>query len=160
VSRYPVFKDPDRDFQPGASLCKLGYPFHSITPVYDSAKDSFMLPPGALPMPLFPMDGIFTRNLVIAPPPDATLPFPFMFIETSSPGLKGQSGGPIFDTQGTVWGIQCQTAHLPLGFSPPVPGGRASEKEHQFLNVGLGAHPKTILGILDQIGVKVQISNY
>ena len=37
----------------------------------------------------------------------------------------------IFDKHGTLWGIESHTASLPLGFSPPTPGGKTSEKEHQ-----------------------------
>jgi hypothetical protein len=29
---FPVFKDPTKDFEPEVSLCKLGFPFHSIQP--------------------------------------------------------------------------------------------------------------------------------
>lgn len=39
-----------------------------------------------------------------------------MFIETSTPRLRGQSGGPIFDVNGAIWAIQSQTHHLKLGF--------------------------------------------
>lgn len=159
ITTYPVFKDPKKDYEPGTSLCKLGFPFHSITPAYDAAADAFRLPEGALPLPLFPIEGIFTRvaEIVVegAPPP----PFPLQWVETSSPGLRGQSGGPIFDLQGTIWAIQVNTAHYPLGFSPSVPN-RPNEREHQFLNVGRGVHAQTILDFLDQIGVKYTKSAY
>ena len=72
----------------------------------------------------------------------------------------GQSGGPIFDATGTVWGVQSHTSHLPLGFSPGVPGGRPHEKEHQFLNVGRGVHPATIVGVLKKSGIKHSVSDY
>ena len=42
------------------------------------------------------------------------------YLETSSAGLLGQSGGPIFDIDGTVWAMQSRTTHLPLGFAPKV----------------------------------------
>jgi hypothetical protein len=42
------------------------------------------------------------------------------FVEMSSPGLRGQSGGPRFDVNGMVWGLQSRTQHLALGFSPQV----------------------------------------
>ncbi len=79
-------------------------------------------------------------------------------IETSSPGLKGQSGGPIFDKDGVIWGIQSTTHCLPLGFSPAVPDGKPHEKEHQFLNVGRGVHADTIVGAMNRVGIKFQIS--
>jgi hypothetical protein len=83
-------------------------------------------------------------------------------LETSSPGLKGQSGGPIVDTRGVVWGIQSKTANLSLGFDPTVPSEdgkkQGSRKEHQFLNVGWAAHPETIVGLLKEKGVSHTLS--
>jgi hypothetical protein len=161
VQTYPTFKDPTKNFEPGNSLCKLGYPFHHIVPIWDVANSRFNLPAGAIPMPLFPIEGILTRFAEIkqpagGPPP----PFPLRLVETSTPGLKGQSGGPTFDTQGTIWAIQVNTAHLPLGFSPDVPGSTKGEKEHQFLNVGRGVHTITIFGLFNQYGVKYNVSTY
>jgi len=165
VTTYPTFKDPSKDFEPGESLCKYGYPFHSITPIWDAATGSFQLPAGALPIPLFPIEGIFTRTaeIVITDPAGNLLPiappFPLRWIETSSPGLRGQSGGPILDAQGSIWGIQANTMHLALGFDPQVPG-RPNEREHQFLNVGRGAHPETIFGLFNQFHVRYNVSAY
>jgi len=164
VADYPTFKNPSMNFEPGTSLCKLGFPFHQITPTWDAAKNSFVLPPGSLPLPLFPIDGILTRFAdiqVVGPAaPPTPLPFPLRFLETSTPGLRGQSGGPIFDTQGTVWAIQSRTFHLSLGFDAAVPGAKSGQKEHQFLNVGHGVHAATILGFFAQIGINANVSTY
>jgi hypothetical protein len=154
VTTYPTFKDPSKDFEPGVSLCKLGFPFHTITPSWDAASGQFQLPPSALPMPLFPIDGIFTRTVVHSVPAGATVPaHPLQSIETSSPGLRGQSGGPTFDTKGTIWGIQSRTAHYALGFDHA--GGK-----DEFFNVGLGVHPATMLPFFDANGVKYDLSKY
>lgn len=157
---YPKFRRAGAAFEPGASLCRLGFPFHGFAAVWDDGRQLFMFPPGALPIPFFPLEGMATREVelqsvdasgnVIAPP------FPMREIETSSPGLRGQSGGPIFDSDGTVWGVQSSTAHYPLGFSPPVPGSKTNELEHQFLNVGRGVHADTIAGMLSNLGVTFQ----
>ena len=158
IKQYPVFKDPSKNFDTGTSLCKLGFPFHSINPVWDDSIMGFKLPPGSLPLPLFPIDGIYTRNAEVKinnnPPP-----FPLLYLETSTPGLRGQSGGPIFDRKGTIWAIQSKTVHLPLGFDPEVPnsGGR---KEHQFLNVGWGIHSQTIISFLQLNKIKFNLSDY
>src|SRR5438309_4527872 len=158
VKNYPVFKDPSKDFEPGVSLCKLGFPFHSIEPTWDAAAGGFRLPDGALPLPVFPMDGIFTRVCeFVTDDPANPLPFPTLFVETSSPGLRGQSGGPTLDSKGTIWAIQSRTMHLTLGFDPPVPGGKPGEKEHQFLNVGLGVHPTTMFELFKSRGIEFQI---
>ena len=162
VARYPVFKHPAREYAPGRSLCRLGFPFHQIKPAFDEEKNAFVLPPGAVPLPLFPLEGIFTR-VVIAPMPgeESTQGEHGKFIETSSPGLAGQSGGPIVDTDGQVWGLQSHTRHHSLGFNPTAPTRRKGEtqKEHQFLNVGLGVHAELILNFLQRQGVEHQVGD-
>jgi hypothetical protein len=160
TTTYPTFKDPSKDFEPGVSLCRLGFPLHNIQPLWDAPTSSFHLPPGSTPLPFFPIDGILTRFGQIEVDGGTPPPFPLLMIETSSPGLRGQSGGPIVDAQGTIWGIQSATIHYPLGFDPPVPGSTRGEKEHQFLNVGLGVHPETIFGLFRQAGVGFQVSAY
>ncbi len=160
VAHYPVFKKPDASYLPGRSLCKFGFPFHKITPTFDTENNSFVLPKGAVPLPLFPIEGMFTR-VVIAAMPGAKEGENGKFIETSSPGLVGQSGGPIVDSEGVVWALQSHTRHYPLGFSPPIPGQSESpaQKEHQFLNVGLGVHAEIILNFLKQRGVEHQVAD-
>ena len=111
VSNYPVLKDPSRGLDPGTSLCRTGFPFHQIEPQFDETKETFLLPKGSLPLPLFPIEGIFTRTIGIQSP-DWSGAYPLQLLETSSPGLKGQSGGPIFDVNGTVWAIQSRTKRL------------------------------------------------
>ncbi len=160
VSTYPTFKDPTKNFDPGTSLCKIGFPFHSFTPTWNDSTGNFELPAGALPVPIFPIEGIFTRTADALVPAGTSIPFPIRWVETSTPGLRGQSGGPTIDRQGTVWAIQCMTSHLPLGFNPPVPGGRPGETEHQFLNVGMGVHPDTLFGVFHKEGIKFAISSY
>ena len=158
VAHYPTFKNPDHHYMPGTSLCKLGFPFHTITPSFDEQQNAFVLPPGSVPLPLFPIEGIFTR-VVVMPAPNSTTE-QGKFIETSSPGLSGQSGGPIVDTKGRIWALQSHTRHYPLGFSPPIPGQDKGQKqkEHQFLNVGLGIHMEPILHFLQNRGVAHQTS--
>ena len=155
VRTYPVFKDPTKGVVPGKSLCRIGFPFSSVSPSHDTASSSFILPPGSLPLPLFPNEGLFTRTVVVSPDPPIPKPpsYRLMFLETSSPGLRGQSGGPIFDVDGNIWAIQSQTRHYPLGFSPPVPNGKSGEKEHQFMNIGWGVHVETIIGAMDDLGI-------
>ena len=86
VTGYPTFKNPDLPLRSGTSLCRLGFPFHQIVPQYTDGH--FVLPPGTFPMVFFPNEGILTRILHVDNQP--------IFIETSNPGLMGQSGGPIF----------------------------------------------------------------
>ena len=153
VARYPVFKDPARGYAPGRSLCKLGFPLHRIEPVYDEHANTFTLPEGSVPLPMLPLEGMFTR-VVNTRVPGSGEGDPSAFIETSSPSLIGQMGGPVFDTEAVVWGIQSHTAHHALGFQPPVPGGKAGQVEHQFLNTGLAVHAGVIRGWLDAEGIE------
>ena len=149
VAHYPVWKNPSRDFAPGRSLCKLGFPLHWIVPVYDEKANTFTLPEGSVPLPLFPMEGMFTRVVNTRAPRSGDAE-PSPFIKTSTPSLLGQMGGPVFDAHAVVWGIQSHTMHHALGFRPPVPGGNAAEVAHQFLNTGLAAHSAVIERFLER----------
>ena len=153
VPHYPVWKDPSRGVAPGRSLCKLGFPLHRIVPVYDEKANTFTLPEGSVPLPLFPLEGMFTR-VVNTRAPGSGDGEPSAFIETSTPSLLGQMGGPVFDAQAVVWGIQSHTMHHALGFHPPVPGGAAGQVEHQFLNTGLAVHAAVIRRLLDAEGIE------
>jgi hypothetical protein len=157
IAGYPVLKDPS-NLRCGTSLCRLGYPFYRIEATYHEETGSFELAPGTLPVPRFPIEGIYTRTVVVGKSKDGK--YEIKFLETSSPGLRGQSGGPIFDTNGTVWAIQSRTMHFPLGFSPKVKKNRHEVEENQFLNVGWGVHPEVIIGFLENNNIKFQLSDY
>jgi hypothetical protein len=150
VTNYPVFRDASHPLQQGTSLCKLGFPFHEFSPTFDPATGVFTLPPGALPAPRFPIEGILTREVIGNSTPDGLTQ---KFIETSSPGLRGQSGGPVFDTAATVYGIQSHTNHLALGFNAQVVINGRKVEEQQFLNVGRAVHPETVSSFLVKNGV-------
>jgi len=158
ITHYPVFKDPTKSMRVGTSLCKLGYPFHRIEATFDESKGTFELAPSALPIPLFPIEGIYTRDCLAGKTQDGKKDI--KLIETSSPGLRGQSGGPIFDVNATVWGIQSRTTHFPLGFSPEIQKGNKTVEENQFLNVGLGVHPELITTFMKDHGIDISISDY
>jgi len=155
VSGYPVFKDPSA-MKHGTSLCKLGFPFHKVDSSFDETRNSFIIAPNVLPVPRFPLEGIFTRTIESGKSRDDR--FDVKLIETSSPGLMGQSGGPIFDTEGNVWAIQSRTKHMPLGFEPTVKKKGREVTENQFLNVGLGVHVQTILQFLDSLKIEYAVS--
>jgi len=158
ISIYPVLKDPTSNINIGTSLCKLGFPFHEIKASFDDAKNSFELAPGSVPLPLFPIEGIYTRNVITGRTKDEK--YEIKFLETSTPGLRGQSGGPIFDINGTVWALQSRTSHFLLGFSPRVKKDGKEVEENQFLNVGWGVHPELIVAFLKDNGVKFRLSDY
>ena len=155
VPHYPVFKNPSEPMLSGTSLCRLGYPFHRIEATFDEATRGFKLAPGVLPIPRFPNDGIHTRIAINSPDGIRQI----KFVETSSPGLMGQSGGPIFDLSGHVWAMQSKTQHLSLGFAPEVIEGGKKLVEHQFMHVGWGVHVENILEMLGRLNVKVEMSS-
>lgn len=157
ISEYPVVKDPS-NLRCGTSLCKLGYPFYSIEATFHEETGSFKLAPGTLPVPRFPIEGIYTRNVIVGKSRAGKRKI--KFLETSSPGLKGQSGGPVFDVRGTVWAIQSRTTHFPLGFSPKVKKNGCEVEENQFLNAGWGVHPEVIVNFLRDNNIEFQLSDY
>jgi hypothetical protein len=157
VSEYPIFKNPAEPMLPGTSLCRLGFPFHQIEATFDAATGTFKLAPNAVPVPRFPNDGIHTR-IAIAVTPDGSRQA--KFLETSTPGLMGQSGGPIFDRFGHIWAMQSRTQSLSLGFAPAVIGpGGTKTVEHQFMHIGWGSHVEEIIRMLRQFGVQFRLSS-
>ncbi|MGH7582348.1 MAG: hypothetical protein ACREL5_03875 [Gemmatimonadales bacterium] len=145
VGEYPIFKDPASPIRQGTSLCRLGYPFPHIQVDFDAAANRFDFK--AIALQSFAIDGILTRQMEVG---TNAAGYKHVWLETSSPGLKGQSGGPIIDVDGTVWSVQAHTDSMSLDFDPAVPNDRTGRKEHQFLNVGRGAHPATIVGLLNE----------
>jgi len=157
VHRYPVLKNP-QSLRAGTSLCKLGYPFFHIPATFDEGSGEFCLGFDDPTVPLFPLEGIYTRNKVILNSDYGGQPI--QFLETSSPGLKGQSGGPIFDTKGTVWAIQSHTETLSLDFVPKTLQAGREVEIPQFLNIGFGVHPDVLTRFLRDNGVVFEESDY
>lgn len=129
--------------RPGRTLCRLGYPFPEFSN-YRFNKDTDDIEwsqTGRISTPAFPIDGIITRQVA-----DQNGIFG---IEMSTPGLKGQSGGPLFDTKGIVYGMQSATQHLHLGFDQVnreviSEGIRKRVSNFPFLNVGRCVHVRII----------------
>ncbi|MEZ4901319.1 MAG: serine protease [Spirosomataceae bacterium] len=83
----------------GKSLCRLGYPFAEFTNFQYNAEmdDIEWTATGKRFTPSFPIDGIVTRHVGDENGQTYAL-------ELSTPGLVGQSGGPLFDNRGIVYG--------------------------------------------------------
>ncbi len=154
VQEYPVFRDPDT-MRPGTSVCRTGFPFANVATDFDEGSKSFRIRNGVLPLPFFPNDGIHTRN-VLKQNRSKDGNYEMLYVETSTPGLRGQSGGPIFDTNGHIYAIQVQTNHIPLGFHPVSEYDGKSFIENQFLNVGIGVHGKLLQQIMRDHHVSFQ----
>lgn len=164
VPGFPTFFSGKGRSPVGVSLCKLGFPFPEVALTYNRAKDSFDLGAGTQ-IPLFPLEGILTRWVQVNIPPGTTDPdaggftFPKRMIESSTPGLMGQSGGPWLDTRGRLWGIQSQTRSIPLGFDVKIPNTKPPQQLHQFVHLGWAASTDAILPILATLQVSVAVDD-
>lgn len=150
---HAVFIKDEKLIQQGKYLCRLGYPFPEFSNYkYDSEKDDIMwTKEGKLKTPRFPIDGIITRKLVNKGK--------VVGIEISTPGLRGQSGGPLFDTDGKVYGMQSNTHHLHLGFDikeKEILEGSKKKKvsNHPFLHLGNCIHVNIIKSFLKEKDIK------
>ncbi|MNR46134.1 hypothetical protein D3C85_1650630 [compost metagenome] len=77
----------------------------------------------------------------------------------STPGLRGQSGGPLFDTNGIVCGMQSVTVQYHMGFDEQKieiisKGKKTNTINHSFLNVGRCIHVDAIKDFLKLHNVK------
>lgn len=150
VAEYPVLRDTSFDpVRQGESVCRLGFPFHGFSADFDNDTGVFRLDASSFPAPQFALDGIVARfNKRMSNGGFG------LFIETSTPGLKGQSGGPLLDKSGRVTGIQSHTAHYDLGFDARYERSDGETiVERQFLNVGYATHVDEVIRMLDGNGV-------
>ncbi|MEO6281774.1 MAG: trypsin-like peptidase domain-containing protein [Dyadobacter sp.] len=141
--RYAKFLKDTRLVKQGRYLCRLGYPFPEFSNYQynKNTGDIEWTKGGRINTPSFPIDGIITRHIggsneVVG-------------IEMSTPGLRGQSGGPLFDTNGVIYGMQSATRHLHLGFDQInreviTEGHRKRVSNYPFLNVGQCVHVDVI----------------
>lgn len=152
---FPLFAKNGDGLQPGKSLCRLGYPFAEFTNfAYDKDSDcTAWTKTGVERTPRFPMDGMVTRLLSDG----ATNIVGF---EMSTPGLKGQSGGPAFDTDGVIWGMQYGTASLDLDFDVNMDvvrqGSKKRVQDNAFLHVGHCVHVNAMKQYMQTNGVAFQ----
>lgn len=151
--QYAVFQKDENQIQQGKYLCRLGYPFPEFSNyTYNPEKDDIeWTQEGQQGTPRFPMDGIITRHLLNKGQ--------IIGIEMSTPGLKGQSGGPLFDTNGKIYGMQSSTHHLHLGFDikeKEILEGSKKKKvsDHPFLHLGNCVNVNVIKSFLKDNAIK------
>jgi hypothetical protein len=135
----------------GKSLCRIGFPFPEFNNFkYNEHIDDIEWTNTGNPnSPSFPIDGIVTRFLGN---PDGS---GITGIEMSTPGLRGQSGGPLFDVHGLVAGMQFATNHLHLGFDIKdreitSEGRKTKVSNYPFLHTGLCIHASVIKAFLSE----------
>jgi hypothetical protein len=150
-----TFIGDSQQVKQGKSLCRLGFPFPEFSNYqYNYAADEIDWTREGNPnSPSFPIDGIVTRLIAqhgrIAG------------IEMSTPGLRGQSGGPLFDQQGMVYGMQSSTRHLHLGFDLEdfeIQAGPLKKRitNTPFLHVGQCVHADVIKEFLTSQNIAFQ----
>jgi len=139
------------DIKQGKYLCRMGFPFPEFTNFqFDAASDNIeWTQTGEENTPRFPLEGMITRHLL-----DSGVIVGF---EMSTPGLRGQSGGPAFDVNGTIWGMQFQTAHLDLNFDVDQEvlrnGTLERRRDSAFLHVGHCFHVEILKQFMRAEGV-------
>lgn len=126
------------DVRQGELFCRAGFPFvnKQIRPKWTNGKFVF---DNLFPIPLFVNEAFVSRFMDVMNEENVCIG---TWFETSSPGLRGQSGGPLLDSDGFVCGIQVNTSHYRLDFEGT---GR-----NQVLNVGRAVRIDTIRRFLDE----------
>ena len=139
----------------GKFLCRLGFPFPEFNNfTFNASTDDIeWTKEGIMHSPQFPIEGMVTRFLA---EPN------YMYgIEMSTPGLRGQSGGPLFDEKGIVYGMQFSTKHLHLGFDLVdkeimVNNGVKKISDYSFLHLGQCIHVDAIKNFLKEHHVEFE----
>lgn len=158
-SDYAVFAKDSSVLRRGDYLCRYGYPFAEFSDFkYDEKTDTISWDENGNPnTPAFPIEGMLTRNVADA---DGII---FEY-ELSTPGLRGQSGGPLFDSRGIVYGMQSETCHLHLGFDQEnaqvrIKGQRKEVDNYPFLHVGRCITVDVIKAFLNDNGIKYYVGD-
>jgi len=151
---HATFVSDPAKIKQGKYLCRLGYPFPEFNNFqHNQVTDNIeWTNQGIQSSPKFPIDGIITRFV-------GDNQGGIIGIELSTPGLLGQSGGPLFDTGGLVYGMQYQTGHLHLGFDIKdkeviSEGKKTKISNYPFLHVGHCIHVERIKEFLTQHNIK------
>lgn len=151
---HATFVKDSSTIKQGQYLCRLGFPFPEFNNFRHNAEidDIEWTNAGNPNSPSFPIDGIITRFT-------GDTAQEINGIEMSTPGLKGQSGAPLFDVSGKVYGMQFATNHLHLGFDLQhkeiMNGGKKSiVSNHPFLHVGLCVHVEKIKAFLREHNIE------
>lgn len=154
-NNFPVFVKDDSFVKAGRSVCRIGYPFAEFKNYeYDKEKDRIKWTmEGRTDTPFFPIDGMVTRQVIGKE--NKLIEF-----ELSTPGLRGQSGGPAFDMEGRIVGMQAATAHLDMNFDieqDVFREGRKKEvKDYAFLHVGRCIHVCILKEFMREHGVRFE----
>jgi Trypsin-like peptidase domain len=150
---YAKFVKDSSTLKQGKYLCRLGFPFPEFTNFqYNALADDIeWITDGRTETPRFPIEGMLTRHLMHENE--------IAGIELSTPGLRGQSGGPLFNQDGLICGMQSGTNHLHLGFDMKnfeykISGRTIKVTNQPFLHVGHCVHADIITKFLRENNIK------
>lgn len=153
-----VFLKDSNNIMQGKFLCRLGFPFAEFSnyQLNTATDDIEWTNTGNQVSPRFPIEGMITRFLHD--------PHGLYGIEMSTPGLRGQSGGPLFDSNGIVYGMQFSTKHLHLGFDlidKEIMVNTSVQKvsDYSFIHLGQCIHVNVIKAFLRQHQVRFYEGN-
>lgn len=141
---YAVFADNAAAARSGDILCKMGFPIpEHINAIYNGITDDIEWGElDNLNTPRFPLSGMITRHV--------TLDGKLCGFEMDSLGFKGQNGGPVFDANGIVYGMQQTVRKFDTGFAF---GDRLGEAPLP-LYVSHCINAEVIKSFLQEMGVK------
>lgn len=145
IDTFPTFSTtfPEQ----GQSVCKLGFAF----PEYDffeysKEKRTIVMKKNIIAnFPLFPLDGIVTRHIMDE---NGIL----SMFEMSTPGIGGQSGGPIFSPEGIVYGIQSMTKYMKLPLN--LINDKVKIDINPYISLGVGISSVEIIKFLEENKIK------
>ena len=147
---FPKFKKETREIKQGKFLCRLGFPFPEFSNFrFNKQSDDIeWTKEGVNGSPIFPIEGMITRFL-------GDGKGAVYGIELSTPGLRGLSGGPLFDANGVIYGMQSKTKHLHLGFDIEnkeiISNGKVKKvNDYSFIHLGECIHVSVIKDFLTQ----------
>jgi len=149
-NKCAVLLKDDTTLKQGNFLCRLGFPFPEFNnfKFNQDAEEIEWTNTGNNLSPRFPIEGMITRFL-------GDQQNGIYGIEMSTPGLRGQSGGPLFNENGVVCGMQYSTKHLHLGFDLEEKEVNINNKikkisDYPFIHLGQCIHISTIKAFLRQ----------
>ena len=154
VNVFPVFRAPESTM-PGTSVCRLGFSFIEVRSEFNEQNKTFTIPPGVLPLAFYPTDGMHTRDIVEGTTEDG---FERAFVDTTTPSFKGQSGGPLFDSEGRIYGLNVRTQIRRLDFDQILQPRDELIPEKQYANFGQAVHVRTLIQIMKKNNVEFRVS--
>ncbi|MGB9456960.1 MAG: serine protease [Bryobacteraceae bacterium] len=159
VREYPKFGNGE--LIPGTGLSHWGFPWYGpINAAFDAQTRQFRVD-SYPPIPLIPTAGIFTVPMLIEPNGRLTFLGPRdsrsgrKFFQTSAPILDGQSGGPVVDTEGHLWGLSSMGSSRYTGHKSTT-GEPGASLVPQFVTYALASDVENLIQLMNKHGVRMQ----